>query len=347
VWHCLHCPVFSCYGIILAWSCGRPTDTGWQHIPLSQSLSETVLKILNNHAAEESNNNKLFPYSGSRRLPCCCLLANKVENINRGQVWACSAISPLPFPWRSRLPHSTPTLAVSKHLTDTAGRTSHVELVSRPQQCRHSITSGILNIFLFRLKFVFIKHWSCQSCYIHPKHGHRLPVTWKTWNPFTWSVSEGSLESGGMILSVTLKSLYALVSHLCLTGLPEVAMPYSDMWQDCQVIFPHATPCYAKSSYWLVDPQTLHGSIHQVDHIPNGPTNSAAITTMFPLRLCGGKLLVTVTRERCYGPSRLPVNDDDDIVHCFCSRVSQSTFRRAARSVQPFHACNQQTVTLV
>ena len=94
-------------------------------------------------------------------------------------------------------------------------------------------------------------------------------------------------------------------------------------------------------------PQTLHGSVHQVDHVPNGPTNSAAITTMFPLRLCGGKLLVTVTRERCYGPSRLPVNDDDDIVHGFCSRVSQSTFQRAARSVQPFHACNQQTVTLV
>ena len=32
-------------------------------------------------------------------------------------------------------------LAVSKRLTDTAGRTSHVELVSRPRQCRHSITS--------------------------------------------------------------------------------------------------------------------------------------------------------------------------------------------------------------
>jgi len=33
---------------------------------------------------------------------------------------------------------------------------------------------------------------------------------------------------------------------------------------------------------------------------------------MFPLRLCGGKLLVAVTRERRYGPSRLRVNDDDD-----------------------------------
>ena len=32
----------------------------------------------------------------------------------------------------------------------------------------------------------------------------------------------------------------------------------------------------------------------------------------YPLRLCGGKLLVAVTRERRYGPSRLRVNDDDD-----------------------------------
>ena len=52
----------------------------------------------------------------------------------------------------------------------------------------------------------------------------------------------------------------------------------------------HIRPCYAKSSYRLVDPQTLHGNVHQVDPVPNGPTNSAAITTMFPLRLCGGKL---------------------------------------------------------
>jgi len=33
---------------------------------------------------------------------------------------------------------------------------------------------------------------------------------------------------------------------------------------------------------------------------------------MFPLRLCGGKLLVAVSRDRRYGPSRLRVNDDDD-----------------------------------
>ena len=89
-------------------------------------------------------------------------------------------------------------------------------------------------------------------------------------------------------------------------------MPYSDMWQDCRITFPHTRPCDTKSSYRSVDPQTLHGNVHQVDHVPNGPTNSAAITTMFPLRLCGDKPLVAVTRERRYGPSRLRVNDDDD-----------------------------------
>ena len=102
-----------------------------------------------------------------------------------------------------------------------------------------------------------------------------------------------------------------LVSHLCLTGLLEVAMPYSDMWQDCQTTLQHTRPCYAKLSYRLVEPQTLHGNVHQVDHIPNGPTNSAAITTMYTLLFCGGKLLVAslesdaTVRADC-------VNDDDD-----------------------------------
>jgi len=68
----------------------------------------------------------------------------------------------------------------------------------------------------------------------------------------------------------------------------------------------------ANSSYRLVDPQTLHGNVHQVDHVPNGSTNSAAITTMLPLRLCGGRLLVVVTWQRRYGHSRLRVNDDND-----------------------------------
>ena len=87
------------------------------------------------------------------------------------------------------------------------------------------------------------------------------------------------------------------------------------IWQSCHMSEYEYAPlqghCYAKSSCRSVEPQTLHGNVHQVDHVPNGPTNSAATTTMFPLRLCGGKPLVAVTRERRYGPSRLRVNDDD------------------------------------
>ena len=75
---------------------------------------------------------------------------------------------------------------------------------------------------------------------------------------------------------------------------------------------PDNIPAHTPGELSVGRPQTLHGNVHQVDHVPNGPTNSAAIATMFPLRLCGGKLLVAVTRERRCGPSRLRVNDDDD-----------------------------------
>jgi len=50
---------------------------------------------------------------------------------------------------------------------------------------------------------------------------------------------------------------------------------------------------------------------HQADHVPNGPTDSAVTTTVFPLRLSGGKPLVAVARERPYGPSRQRVNNDN------------------------------------
>jgi len=83
-------------------------------------------------------------------------------------------------------------------------------------------------------------------------------------------------------------------------------------WQECKITLQHTRPCYAKSSYRSVDHQTLYGNVHQADYVPNGPTNSV-VTTVFPLRLCGGKPPVAVTRERRYGPSRLRVNDDDDI----------------------------------
>ena len=123
-----------------------------------------------------------------------------------------------------------------------------------------------------------------------------------------WPVS----ESGGTISSVTLRSVRALISHLCLPGLPEVGTPYWDMWPDYQITFLHTRPCYAMSSSQSVDCQILHGNVRQVDLVQNGPIRSAAIIIMFPLRLCGGKLLVEVTRERRYGPSRLRVNDDNE-----------------------------------
>ena len=94
-----------------------------------------------------------------------------------------------------------------------------------------------------------------------------------------------------MILSVTLRSLCALFLHLCLTGLPEVAIPYSDVAR-------LPDNMHARQVELSVGrPQTLQGNVHQVDRVPNGLTNSAAITTMFPLRLCGGKLLATSEAE--------------------------------------------------
>jgi len=95
------------------------------------------------------------------------------------------------------------------------------------------------------------------------------------------------------------------------------------MWQECKITLQHTRPCYAKSSYRSVDPQTLYGNVHQAYHVPNGPTNSV-VTTMFPLRLCGGKPSVAVTRERRYGPSRLRVNDDDDDAPCYPAARSKN-----------------------
>jgi len=82
-----------------------------------------------------------------------------------------------------------------------------------------------------------------------------MDLTCQSIEPFSMKCHEASLESGGKILSVTLRSLYALVSQLCLTGLSDIAMPYSGMWQDCQSTLQHTRPCYAKSSYRLVDPR--------------------------------------------------------------------------------------------
>ena len=124
-----------------------------------------------------------------------------------------------------------------------------------------------------------------------------------------------------MILSVTLRSLRTSLA------------PVSDwITRGCNAIFGHVArlpdnilahqAMLRQVELSVGRPQTLHENVHQVDHVPNGPTNSAAITTMFPLRLCGAKLLVAVTRKRRYGPSRLRVNDDDDSRHLLVTPVN-------------------------
>ena len=128
------------------------------------------------------------------------------------------------------------------------------------------------------------------------------------WYRLTWVVpGKGSLNECVCVFvrNSEVRSLNAPVSHRITRGRNAI---FGHVARLPVITLAHQ----AKSSYRSVDPQTLPGNVHQVDHVPNGPTNSAAITTMFPLRLCGGKLLVVVTRERRYGPSRLRVNDDDD-----------------------------------
>ena len=130
-----------------------------------------------------------------------------------------------------------------------------------------------------------------------PQWSTEFPLTQRApWNQVAWFFrnSEVSLRTGLAPVSYRItRGRNAIFGHMAR--------------------LPDNTPAHqAMSSYRSVDPQTLHGNVHQVDHVPNRPTNSAAITTMLQLRLCGGKLLVAVTRERRYGPSRLRVNDDDD-----------------------------------
>jgi len=48
---------------------------------------------------------------------------------------------------------------------------------------------------------------------------------------------------------------------------------------------------------------------------------------MFPLRLCGGKLLVAVTRERRYGPNRLCINDDDAVAAGMLAHAASAYFK--------------------
>jgi len=83
------------------------------------------------------------------------------------------------------------------------------------------------------------------------------------------------------------------------------------------VIFGHVTMLpesnQGKSSFQSADLQTQLGNVNQVVRAPSGPISSARTTTPFPWRLSGDKLLVAVNRQRRCGPSRLSVNDNENI----------------------------------
>jgi len=70
------------------------------------------------------------------------------------------------------------------------------------------------------------------------------------------------------------------------------------------------TNCFQLSNLcWLQIPLTSNNNNHRFKAImrkksPQGFHQTTTITTMFPLRLCGGRLLVEAMRERRYGPSR-------------------------------------------
>jgi len=60
--------------------------------------------------------------------------------------------------------------------------------------------------------------------------------------------------------------------------------------------------------------------------------HSAMTTTTFPLRLCGSKPLVAVTREQRYGPSWLRVNEDD---HKTASLSAECSWDKSPESTSP------------
>ena len=91
------------------------------------------------------------------------------------------------------------------------------------------------------------------------------------------------------------------LAPLCLTGLAEVAMPYSDTWQDCQITFPHTRPCYAKSSYRSVDPRpymetSTRSTTYQMDR-PTRRDNNVPIATLWRQAIGRGHSRATLRSE--------------------------------------------------
>ena len=87
--------------------------------------------------------------------------------------------------------------------------------------------------------------------------------------------------------------------YWCLSGLPEVGTPYSDMWPDYQITFLHTRPCYAMSSSQSVDCQILHGNVRQVDLVQNirRDNNNVPIATLWRQAIGRGHSRATLRSE--------------------------------------------------
>jgi len=137
-----------------------------------------------------------------------------------------------------------------------------------------------LNIFLFRRKFVFIKEWFCQSCYMHPKRGPHLPIHRTLSHEVSRSILGIRWQDFVRNSEVSLRT--------CLAPVSDRIIRYRNAIFGHVARLPVNTPAHQamlrQVELSVGRPQTLHGNVHQVDHVvPN-----AAIITVFPLRLCGG-----------------------------------------------------------
>jgi len=65
---------------------------------------------------------------------------------------------------------------------------------------------GVTQPCRYQQDSTYIRHRFCMFCYVHQSHGPYLSQTLKDWKPFSWTVSDISLRSDGLISSVTSKS---------------------------------------------------------------------------------------------------------------------------------------------
>jgi len=118
-----------------------------------------------------------------------------------------------------------------------------MELVSHPQLCHHSVTSGMLNMSTSRLVCVY--QTLVLSVLLHAS---------KTWTILVRNIESFHMTCWRRILRIRWHDFIqkprcpcAQVYHLCQTRVWENGMSYSVMWRGYQTALWHRT-CYAKFS---------------------------------------------------------------------------------------------------